>query len=192
MDAITDPRMAGERLLAFARENRLVQLAWHAEKDGREVACLLGAAAGITDVTECPASLMPQWMAHALPGLFDGQTKAHAMTFARRWGEAMICPEWKRIDWDTVRSEWMAFVVQQARDAAAYADAPTGEPNASRRRQYLVVVTDQLASNLRDVARQWAAGAAADARASAYAAARDAQADALMAAVERAMEVARG
>lgn len=40
-----------------------------------------------------------------------------------------------------------------------FADAPTGEPNASRRRQYLVVVTDQLASNLRDVARQWAAGA---------------------------------
>ena len=118
MDIITDPRLAGERLLQFAREGRLVQGTWHDEEDGRDVGCLLGAAAGVIEVHQCPASLMPQWLARALPGLFDGQTPAHAMTFARRWGEAMVRDEWRQIDWDAVRHEWMAFVVQQAKDAA--------------------------------------------------------------------------
>ena len=68
-DPITDPRLAGERPLQFAREGRLVQGTWHDEEDGREIACLLGAAAGIDDATKCPASLMPLWAAHALPSL---------------------------------------------------------------------------------------------------------------------------
>lgn len=164
MNMINDPKQAGERLLTYAREGRLAQRTWHDEKDGREVACLLGAAAGISDEDECPASLMPAWLAHALPSLFDGQSMAHAMTFARRWGEAMILPEWVRIDWDAVRGEWMAFVVKQAQDAAADVAAKAARAAAAR----------------------------AAARDAAHAAARDAQADALMAAIERAMEVGRG
>lgn len=130
MDAITDPRLAGERLLTYAREGRLVQNAWHDEEDGREVACLLGSAAGIGDANECPASLMPKWMALALPSLFDGQNKAHAITFAIRWGEAMIRDEWARIDWDAVRREWLAFVVKQEKAAAARAAARDAQADA--------------------------------------------------------------
>ncbi|MFN9754968.1 MAG: imelysin family protein [Planctomycetota bacterium] len=37
-----------------------------------------------------------------------------------------------------------------------FADGPAGSPHAARRRQYLAVVTEQLAANLADLARQWA------------------------------------
>jgi hypothetical protein len=175
---IIDPKQAGERLLQYAREGRLVQGKWHADRHGREVACLLGAAAGITDAKQCPASLMPPWVANALPELFDGQTKEHAQTFARRWGEAMIRSEWKQIDWDAVRAQWMAFVVSQSKDAAA---------------RYAAAAADALPFFAAAAAAATVAAHAAAARyAAAAAAARDLQADALMDAIERAMEVARG
>ena len=174
-DPITDPVQAGERLLTYAREGRLVQGTWPAQRNGREIACLLGAAAGIDRADQCPASLMPAWVAYALPGLFDGQSKAHAQTFAIRWGEAMIRPEWQRIDWNAVRGEWLAFIVKQAKDAAA----------GSAAADYAARADDYAAVD----AAGYAAGYAADA---AGIAARAAQADALMNAIKRAMEVARG
>lgn len=123
-DPITDPRIAGERLLTFVREGRLVQGEWWRQKLGREVACLLGAAAGITDVSECPASLMPAWVACSLPSLFDGQTADHAMVFARRWGEAMVRPEWSRIDWNTVLASWLLVpCVRRIHNASRSRDA---------------------------------------------------------------------
>ncbi|MFO0393990.1 MAG: hypothetical protein ACK52I_06875 [Pseudomonadota bacterium] len=172
-DPISDPLIAGERLLAFAREGRLVQRVWHDEEDGREIACLLGAAAGIDDPDECTASLMPAWVAHALPGLFDGQTEAHAQTFARRWGEAMIRDEWARIDWDAVRAEWLKFVVQQAKDAAAYAAAARAAARAD-------AAAD--AADASYAAAYAAAASAAAARAAAAAAAAAAYAVAVYAA----------
>ncbi|MFO0278769.1 MAG: hypothetical protein ACK533_15980 [Planctomycetota bacterium] len=184
-DPISDPLIAGERLLAFAREGRLVQRVWHDEEDGREIACLLGAAAGIDDPDECTASLMPAWVAHALPGLFDGQTEAHAQTFARRWGEAMIRDEWARIDWDAVRAEWLKFVVQQAKDAAAYAAAAAADASNAAHAADAAYAAARAAD-----ADAYAAHAAGPAHAACTAHA--AQADALRAAIERAMEVARG
>lgn len=201
MDAITDPKQAGERLLQFAREGRLRRTVWRAEVDGREVACLLGAAAGIEGVKQCPASLMPQWLAWALPGLFDGQTPAHAMTFACRWGEAMVRDEWPRIDWDAVRGEWMVFIVQQAEDAAydvysscaalfatRSADHAADAANAASYAAEAAAAHAARASYAADAAARAADADAADA---ARADARDAQADALMDAIERAMEVGR-
>ena len=204
MDPITDPRLAGERLLTYAREGRLVQNAWHDEQDGREVACLLGAAAGIDGPDECHASLMPAWVAHALPGLFDGQSEAHAITFAIRWGKAMVRPEWRRIDWDAVRNEWLAFVVQQAQDAAdAHAAAASAAAYAAH------AAAASAASAAAAAAAYAAACAAAEAAAATFSDADDddvdaaraaratqaaqaacnAQAAALMASIERAMGV---
>lgn len=201
MDIITDPKQAGERLLTFAREGRLVQGAWHRVEDGREIACLLGAAAGIDDAKRCPASLMPKWVAWALPGLFDGPRKVHAIAFAIRWGEAMIRDEWVRIDWDAVRREWMAFVVKQAKDAAAAARTAHASAYAIAADAAAVYAASDAsnASHAADAAYAAARAAYADAE-YAYAAhaahaactAHAAQADALMAAIERAMEVARG
>jgi hypothetical protein len=197
MIAITDSRQAGERLMTYAREGRLVQGAWQDEHDGREVACLLGAAAGITGAQQCPASLMPSWVAHALPALFDGQTWEHAQTFARRWGEAMTRPEWASIAWDDVRAEWMAFVVSQAKNAAAYAaaDAAADAVAYAAAAAYAAAKyadADAAVAAARYAAAADAAAARDAARDAARAAARDAQADALMAEIERAMEVARG
>ena len=174
MNVVTDPKQAGERLLQFVREGRLVQGEWLGKEDGREIACLLGAAAGIDEATQCPASLMPQWVAHALPGLFDGQSHPHAQTFARRWGEAMLRDEWRSIDWDAVRGEWLAFIVKQAKVAAAAALPPSADAAA-----YAAYVA-------------YAATRAAYTDAEYAYTAHDAQADALMNAIEKAMEVARG
>jgi hypothetical protein len=211
-DPITDPVQAGERLLASAREGRLVQGVWHDKRDGREIACLLGAAAGISDPAACPARLMPPWVAIALPSLFDGQSESHAIPFAIRWGEAMIRPEWTNIAWDAVRTQWLAFVVQQARAANAdafiyanafiYADAAARA--AARAADYTAAAASFAAYAARadaaaaaayaaDAARAAAARAAAYAAyAAAYAAARNDQGDALMNAIEKSMEVARG
>ena len=182
-----------------------MQNAWHDEQDGREVACLLGAAAGIDGPDECHASLMPAWVAHALPGLFDGQSEAHAITFAIRWGKAMVRPEWRRIDWDAVRNEWLAFVVQQAQDAAdAHAAA------ASAASAYAAHAAAASAASAASAAAAYAAAcAAAEAAAATFSDADDddvdaaraaratqaaqaacnAQAAALMASIERAMGV---
>ena len=196
MDPITDPRLAGERLLTYAREGRLVQNAWHDEQDGREVACLLGAAAGIDGPDECHASLMPAWVAHALPGLFDGQSEAHAITFAIRWGKAMVRPEWRRIDWDAVRNEWLAFVVQQAQDAAdasaaaAYA-AHAAAASAAAAAAYAAAcaAAEAAAATFSDADDDDVDAARAARATQAAQAACNAQAAALMASIERAMGV---
>ncbi len=184
-DPITDPKQAGERLLAFEREGRLVRGTWHGERDGREVACLLGAAAGINNADQCPASLMPSWVALALPSLFDGQSKEHAVAFAIRWGEAMVRPEWTMIDWDAVRAEWLAFVVQQGQDAAAAASDYAAADAAAAAASY-------AADAAYHAAYACAPYDAADAADHVGYAARDAQADALMDAIKKAMGVARG
>jgi hypothetical protein len=174
MNVVTDPKQAGERLLTYAREGRLVQGTWQDEKDGREIACLLGAAAGITDADQCPASLMPAWVAHALPSLFDEQSKSHASSFAILWGEAMVLPEWAMIDWDEARTQWLAFVVAQAKDAAA--DAARAARAATAR----TARAARAATSRADADAHYAAcatyAAAAAAAADAYAAAADAYA----------------
>jgi hypothetical protein len=187
---------------------------WHDKRDGREIACLLGAAARIDDADQCPASLMPAWVAMALPSLFDGQTQAHAIAFARRWGEAMVRPEWRRIDWDAVRTQWLAFVVQQAKDAAAdasadaaaaatAADAADAAADADARSAAYAAAhaaAYAAAASASAGSARSAAYAAADADYAAYAAyaaayaardARNAQGSALMNAIEKSMEVAR-
>ena len=61
---------AADRIAAFAREGRLVQDAWHDEQDGRELACLLGAIGPeVKSPEDCPASVMPAWLAHLRQGL---------------------------------------------------------------------------------------------------------------------------
>ena len=206
-DPITDPKQAGERLLQFVREGRLVQGVWHGEEGGREIACHLGAAAGVSSPDQCPASLLPGWLAHALPSLFDGQTPAHAQTFARRWGEAMVRPEWTNIDWYAVRGEWLAFIVKQAKDAA---DANVSGHASLAAAAALYAAADAVAVAVTNIyyapryvadAASCAADAAARvafypassfiARTASYEAARNAQADALVGAIEQAMEKAR-
>jgi hypothetical protein len=184
---ITDPRQAGERLLKFVNEDRLVQGSWSTTRDGREMACLLGAAADIRGSSTCPASLMPQWMAHALPGMFDALRTKHSQAFALSFGEAMMQPAWEHIRWDRVKDAILAFCVQQAHKAVA--DYP---PDA-----HDFVFISRYATNVYDAARakdvERAANAAAkvlDVAIKGETNAHAAQADYLMALIQE--ELVRG
>lgn len=188
---ITDPKQAGERLLAFVREGRLVRGTWRDVRNGREYACHLGAAAGIVGASNCPESLMPAWVAEALPALFDEQTHHHGMVIARRWGEAMVRDQWSRIDWDKVRGEWMAFMLNQAQDGAAisvaaYADDQASRYSASLAAAYAAEDAAERADDREIVNVNIAAERRRDA---ARANARNAQAEALMDAIERSMDI---
>ena len=107
---------AADRIADFAREGRLVQNAWHDERDGRELACLLGAIGPeVRSPEDCPASAMPAWLAHLLPRLFDGVRETEAADFGSRFAAALRA---KPVD-DAVRDRWLARVVAYARAAAA-------------------------------------------------------------------------
>ena len=83
--------MACDRIETFASEGRLIKSKWHSvEKDGRQLACLLGAIDdGIKDTIDCPASVMPPWLANLLPTIFDGVTEARASEYGIRFAKAL-------------------------------------------------------------------------------------------------------
>jgi len=83
--------MACDRIETFASEGRLIQSKWHSvEENGRQLACLLGAIDdGIKDTIDCPASVMPPWLANLLPTIFDGVTEARASEYGIRFAKAL-------------------------------------------------------------------------------------------------------
>jgi hypothetical protein len=153
---------AAERMAEFAREGRLIQNAWHGERNGRELACLLGAIGpGVFDPSDCPAEVMPAWLAHLLLTLFDGVRSERSVEFGLRFAEALRA---KPVG-DAVRDLWLARVVEFARDVAADAEA------------YAAAAADAEAYAAADAAEAARAARAADAAADAARAA-DAAADA--------------
>ena len=109
---------AADRMAAFAGEGRLIQRGWHDARDGRELACLLGAIGpDVTSPRHCPADVMPSWMAHLLTVLFDNVRPDQAADFGARFAAALRA---KPVD-DAVRDRWLVRVVEFAREAdAAY------------------------------------------------------------------------
>jgi hypothetical protein len=72
MTTMITVRTAAKRLAEFARDGRLVQRTWHQRRDGRELACALGAMdPSITSVESCPSAIMPPWVAAVTVELFD-------------------------------------------------------------------------------------------------------------------------
>ena len=76
---------------AYARDREafehdaLIQGAWHSERDGRQLACGLGVlGANVKSANDCPASIMPRWLAQLVPWFFDNQTSDDA----KNWGLA--------------------------------------------------------------------------------------------------------
>ena len=87
------PQEASQRILSFLHEGRLVQGAWHRKESGRELACMIGALdPSITDASQCPSGVMPQWLAYCTVSLFDGQSKSDALAWAERY--AGLMPRW--------------------------------------------------------------------------------------------------
>ena len=96
---------ASQRVLAHLDEGRLVQGNWHTVHAGRELACVLGSMdPAISDPRDCPASVMPAWLARLTVTLFDRQKDADAMAWARRYAGQMARwhvlddAAWSRVD----------------------------------------------------------------------------------------------
>ena len=67
----------------FLARDALVQKSWHTEKDGRQLACALGVLGdNLKGVRDCPAQVMPRWLAQHVVWFFDGQ----AIDDAKDWG----------------------------------------------------------------------------------------------------------
>jgi hypothetical protein len=115
---------ASQRILAHLHEGRLEQGKWHRERDGREFACMLGAISPtISAAIDCPASVMPAWLARLVVPLFDHQTEADALAWAGRFGAQM--GRWHVLDeaaWFRVWESFCAACVADARRSAADAD----------------------------------------------------------------------
>ncbi|MES1985507.1 MAG: hypothetical protein V4461_11190 [Pseudomonadota bacterium] len=101
---------AFERYEAAFNQDLLIQGSWHLDQDGRQLACALGVLdENVNGPADCPASVMPRWLARMVPWFFD------RMEFgdARQWGREFYA-ELKRLNGDvpfTVVYDWQASVV---------------------------------------------------------------------------------
>ncbi|MGE3582870.1 MAG: hypothetical protein AB7J28_15820 [Hyphomonadaceae bacterium] len=99
------PQEASARILAHLHEGRLVQRAWHGRDGEKQLACMIGALdPSINRASQCPASVMPQWLASLTVTLFEGQEKSDALAWAERSAKLMAGwsiltdENWKRIE----------------------------------------------------------------------------------------------
>ncbi|WP_313454668.1 hypothetical protein, partial [Brevundimonas sp.] len=101
---------AFDRYQAFLAEGRLIQGGWHHEQDGRQLACALGVLGQeVSSSRDCPAQIMPRWLAQMVPWFFDGQTTEDA----QQWGLAFYA-ELSRLNGVvpfSVIHDWHATVV---------------------------------------------------------------------------------
>ena len=108
---------AGANILAHVEARTLMQGIWH-DSHGRGIACLLSAIhEDIGAAQDCPASLMPQWLAGCTPTLFDGIAQGDIYQIARRYGRLVANGAMGRAN-DAACTRWLAGVVELARAAA--------------------------------------------------------------------------
>ena len=85
LSLVTTPEEAFERYRSFLDNDQLVQANWHSESDGRDLACALGVLGSeVSSPRDCPAQIMPRWLAQMVPSFFDNQKKEDALS----WGLA--------------------------------------------------------------------------------------------------------
>jgi len=67
----------------------LVQSAWHSQaNDGRQLACALGVIGDdVKSAKDCPAQIMPRWLAQMTVWFFDGQKEDDALDWGLRFYE---------------------------------------------------------------------------------------------------------
>jgi hypothetical protein len=108
---------ASNNILMFTREGRLIQGKWHGRaRDGRELACLLGAIdPSITSAEECNAELMPIWLAELTVTLFDCIENKEITKIAMRYSE--LIRQWRRLDesaWRRILNQFLACMLDHA------------------------------------------------------------------------------
>jgi hypothetical protein len=74
------------RYQEFRAHDQLIQADWHSTADdGRQLACALGMLGeNVNSPSDCPARIMPRWLANRVSYFFDYQKKHDALV----WGEA--------------------------------------------------------------------------------------------------------
>jgi len=116
MSALAPAQTAANAHEAFERyayayeHDALIQSSWHSEVDGRQLACALGVLGPeVKGPEDCPAAVMPRWLARMTPWMFDHQEAADA----KAWGLAFYA-ELKRLDGKapfSVIHDWHATAV---------------------------------------------------------------------------------
>ena len=160
----------------FLARDALVQSSWHTEKDGRQLACALGVLGdNLNGVRDCPAQVMPRWLAQHVVWFFDGQN----IDDAKDWG-ARFYAELARVNGNvpfSVVHDWQAnFVCPLAIEVAEKRTRDTA-PHAAVQELHKRALAGDLAGKEEWVAKLRLAYAYAAAYADAYAYA-DADADA--------------
>src|ERR1700690_1644789 len=108
-------KQASENILSFLSDGRLIQQTWSSEREGRHVACLLGAAGGYSSTKECPAELMPGWLAECTVTLFDGLAPEDVAPISKRYGD--LIGRWGAIadvGWDDILTRFLMRTIDQA------------------------------------------------------------------------------
>ena len=115
---------AQERIELAAKahtEGRIIQGAWRRGGDsGRELVCALAAfGPDINSANDCPADLMPEWLAHLVPTLDDGVAAKDVPWFS---GELIArAHRWSALDadaWGRVQRAFLVATIRQALEAA--------------------------------------------------------------------------
>lgn len=113
---------ASANILAACDAGTLVQGQWHGrDKDGREIACLLGAMhPSVKSPADCNGDLMPIWLATMVPVLFDGLPAEAIIPMARRFGAAVAAcfPLLSPRQWDAILTRVLIRCID---DAVEYA-----------------------------------------------------------------------
>ena len=104
------------------QEGRVIQGAWRrngggkGKGPGRELVCALAAfGPDINSAGDCPADLMPQWLAYLIPTLDDGIAAKDVPWFM---GELVArAKRWHSLDaaaWDRIRTAYLIMVIRNA------------------------------------------------------------------------------
>ena len=79
-----------DRYLAAFEADALTQGVFHTERDGRQLACALGVIGDDVDsARDCPAQIMPRWLAQLVPAFFDRQNAADAFAWGKDFTAAL-------------------------------------------------------------------------------------------------------
>lgn len=162
-----------EMARAAHAEGRIIQNQWRHPQDGRELVCALAAfGPDINSAADCPADLMPQWLAALVPNIDDGIAASEVPWFSGALIER--ASRWYALDdaaWERIRTGFMVAAIRQAL-ASAEPVQPSPAPG------YWQTVVDacngviaalEEGGDLKNAAA-YAAYAAADAADAAYAA----------------------
>lgn len=94
----TAPHPMALRIAQFVAEGRIIKDEWHGkDEQGRELACLLGAAdPNIKSSDDCPADLMPQWLAFLTTCINDEVSEKNRPEIIQRYAELVV--RWHVLD----------------------------------------------------------------------------------------------